>query len=132
MRCGQATRERREIFQLTNWQPATIEYVKGLVDRDLLDCDEKQVALFKTCAVEPYAAPITRYGDRDTVVVVARNGEEVIYYEDIEAGFNVSRVRPDWEILEHRCNQDELKFALNYWIEGRTPQGRFGRAQPIE
>jgi hypothetical protein len=117
---------------MDEWQPATIGHVKELVDRDLLDCDEKQLALFKTCAVEPFTAPITRYGNRDTVVVVARNGNEVIYYEDIEDGFNVSRVNPDGEILEHWCNQDDLRFALNYWIEGRTPSGKFGPARPIE
>jgi hypothetical protein len=117
---------------MDEWQPATIEYVKELVDRDVLGCDEKQPALFKTCAVEPYTAPITRHGNRDTVVVVARNGNEVIYYEDIEGGFNMSRVRPDEEILEHRCNQDDLRFALNHWIEGRTPSDKFGPARPIE
>jgi hypothetical protein len=83
-------------------------------------------------AVEPYIAPITRYGNSDTVVVVARNGNEVIYYEDVEDGFNVSAVGPGGEILEHWCNQDELKFALNYWIEGRTPWDKFGPAEPID
>jgi len=117
---------------MDEWQPATIEHVKRLVDRHVLDCDEKQLALFKTCAVEPFAAPITRHGNRDTVVVVARNGNEVIYYDDIEDGFNVSRVSTDGEILEHWCNQDDLRCALNYWIEGRTPSVKFGPARPIE
>src|SRR5258705_2283619 len=101
------------------WQ--SIEYVKQLIDRDLPDCDEQQLALFKRFAVEPYIALITRYGNSDTVVVVARNGNEAIYNEDVEAGFNVSPLGPRGEILEHWCNQDELKFAMNYWIEGRTP-----------
>lgn len=116
---------------MAEWQPATIEYVKQLVARDLRDCDAEQSALFKRCAVEAYAAPLTRYGNRDTVVVVARNGDEVIYYEDIDYGFNVSPIGPNGEILEHWCNQDELKFALNYWIEGRQPPGKFGPAQAI-
>ncbi|HZS95675.1 MAG TPA: hypothetical protein VFA40_02750 [Terriglobales bacterium] len=117
---------------MDEWQRATVEYVKELVDGDLQDCDETQLALFERVAVEPYRAPITRYGNIDTVVVVARNGDEVIYYEDVEEGFNVSPIGPEGMILEHWCNQDELRFALNYWIEGRTPSGKFGPAQPIE
>jgi hypothetical protein len=114
------------------WQPASIEYVKQLIDRDLPDCDEEQLALFKRCAVEPYIAPITRYGNSNTVVVVARNGNESSTTRDVEDSFNVSPVGPGGVILEHWCNQDELKFALNYWIESRTPWGKFGPAQPIE
>ena len=87
------------------WQPASIEYVKQLIDRDLPECDGEQLALFKRCSVEPYIAPITRYGNSGTVVVVARNGNEVIYYEDVEDGFNVSPVGPGGESLEHWCNQ---------------------------
>jgi len=116
---------------MDEWQPATIEYVKELVARDLSDCDEEQSSLFKRCAVDPYPAPIIRYGNSGTVVVVARDRDEVIYYEDIEEGFNVSPVGSTGEILEHWCNQDELKFALNYWIEGRKPSAKCGPAKPI-
>jgi hypothetical protein len=49
----------------------------------------------------------------ESVVVIARNGDQVIYYEDVEDGFNVSPISPDGRVLEHWCNQDELGFALN-------------------
>jgi hypothetical protein len=117
---------------MDEWQPASIEQVRELVARDLLDCDKEQLALFNRCTVEPYTAPITRHGNRDTAVVVARNGSEVIYYEDEEDGFNVSPVGADGQILEHWCNQDELKYALNYWIEGRKLSVKSGPAQRIE
>jgi hypothetical protein len=113
-------------------KPANVEYVKQLVLDDLLECDEEQIATFRKFAVEPYSAPIARYGIPETVVVVARNGNEVIYYEDVEEGFNVSPVGPDGTILEHWCNQDELKFALDYWIEGRIHSEKCGPAQSIE
>ena len=50
--------------------------------------------------MEPNKARITRYGKRDAVVVVARDGNEVIYFEDEEEGFNVSPLRADGQILE--------------------------------
>jgi hypothetical protein len=113
-------------------RPANIEYVQQLVAGAILNCDAEQLAVFNRCAVQPYSAPIIRYGNSDTVVVVARNGNEVIYYEDIEEGFNVSPVGTNGEVLEHWCNQDELDFALNYWIEGRQPSAKVGPAQAIE
>jgi hypothetical protein len=50
----------------------------------------------------------------------------------VEDGFNVSPTDSNGEILEHWCNQDDLKFALDYWIEGRGGTEKVGPAQPID
>lgn len=68
----------------------------------------------------------------ETVVVVARKGEEVIYWEDVEEGFNVSPIGEGRRILEHWCNQDELRHALNAWIDGRERSTKLGPAVPVE
>jgi hypothetical protein len=112
--------------------PTTVEEVKKIVRDDLAECDEEQVVVFKRYAVEPYVAPILRYGEIENAVVVARKGDEVIYWEDVEEGFNLSPVASDGRILEHWCNQDELRFALNTWIEGREHTIRLGSAEPTE
>lgn len=65
-------------------------------------------------------------------IVVARRVDEVIYWEDVEGGFNISPIGPDGRILEHWCNQDELRLALNAWIEGRARTVRLGPAEPIK
>jgi hypothetical protein len=114
------------------WQPATVEEVMKIVRDDLAECDEEQLVAFKRYAVEPYVAPILRYGEMGNAIVVARRGDEVIYWEDVEEGFNLSPVALDGRILEHWCNQDELRFALNAWIEGRGRPVRLGPAMPIE
>jgi len=90
------------------WKPATVEQVKRIVQDDLYTCDEEQLAAFSKNRVEPHSAPIFRYGKRETVLVVAENGKEVIYWEDAEEGFNVSPVASDGTILEHWCNQDRF------------------------
>lgn len=114
------------------WHSATVDEVKKIVRDDLAECDEAQLVAFKRFAVEPYVAPILRYGEMENAVVVARRGHEVIYWEDVEEGFNLSPLAPDGQILEHLCNQDELGFALNAWIEGRTRPTRLGPATAIE
>lgn len=117
---------------MKEWKPATVEYVKQLVERGLLDCDAEQLAVFKKFAVQPYNAPIMRYGNKEMVVVIARNGNQVIYYEDVDDGFNVSPTDSNGDILEHWCNQDDLKFALDYWIEGRGGIQKVRPAQAID
>ncbi len=106
------------------WRPATIEAVRNIIQADLVNCDDEQVAAFEKYRVDPYSAPLVRYGKVETVVVVARNGQEVIYWEDVDEGFNVSPVGFDGKILEHWCNQDDLGLALDAWIDGRArPRG---------
>lgn len=73
-------------------------------------------------------APIVRYGQSENVVVVAVRMNQVIYYEDVEEGFNLSPVGPDGVILEHWCNQDDLGKALDRWIEGRNYRGNWSPA----
>jgi hypothetical protein len=114
------------------WQPATIEEVKAIAQSDLVECDGQQIAAFERYAIEPCLTPILRYGNLEQVVVVARRGNEVLYWEDVEEGFNISPVAKDGQILEHWCNQDELRFALNQWIDGRTSPKKLGPATPIE
>jgi hypothetical protein len=114
------------------WKPATIEEVKHIVQRDLANCDDQQVATFQRYKVEPYVAPILRHGEVETVLVVARKKEEVIYWEDVEEGFNVSPIGEGGRILEHWCNQDELRHALNAWIDGRERSKKLGPSAPIE
>ena len=111
--------------------PVTIEDVKDIIAGDLANCDAEQFAAFQQYKVEPYYAPIVRYGNRDSVVVVARRRSAVIYWEDVEEGFNVSPLGDDGIILEHWCSQDELGLALNSWIEGRNPRTKLGAAEPI-
>ena len=121
-----------ELRPMEEWRPATVEEVKNIVEQDLKECDVEQVAAFKRYAVEPYVAPIIRYGKVESVVVIARRRDEAIYWEDVEEGFNISPIGPDGRILEHWCNQDELRFALDAWIVGRERAGNFGPAKPID
>jgi len=78
------------------WKPATIDEVNGIVKTGLANCDEHQAAVFRQYAVEPYLAPILRHSNLEHVVVVARKANEVLYWEDVEEGFEVSPPRTRW------------------------------------
>jgi hypothetical protein len=95
-----------------DWQPATIQEVQALVRADLAKCDDATVAAYQDYAIGPYYAPIVRYGKLENVVVVAQKNREVIYWEDVEEGFNVSPIANNGTIMEHHCNQDDLGTAF--------------------
>jgi hypothetical protein len=89
------------------WKPPSVEEVKKIVERELANCDREQLAIFGRYAVEPYLAPILRYGEMDNVVVVARKGEEVIYWEDVEEDSTFHRqagVGASWSTCVTRTN----------------------------
>ena len=65
--------------------------------------------------IEPLQAGIDRGEGTEYVFVVARNGAEVMYYEDVEDGFNFSRLGVHGSILEPGCEQDPLKWSLQRW-----------------
>lgn len=115
---------------MQKWQPATVDEVNQIVARDLKACDAEQVEAFKTYQVRAFTAPILRYGKMESVVVVARNGDRVIYYEDVEGGFNVSPVSPEG-ILQHYCDQNELGLALNAWIKGQDLPRKLAPTVPV-
>ena len=101
-----------------DWAPARIEEVERIVEADLSSCTEQERAVFKLYAVPPFAAPVVRSGHLETVVVVARKGAEVVYWEDVEEGFNTSLLGDDGRIADHSCNQDSLGVAIAHWVSG--------------
>jgi hypothetical protein len=114
------------------WRPATIDEVTAILMADLKKCDPQQIAIFRKYSIAPYFAPIVRYGIADNVVVVAQKLRDVIYWEDLEGGFNISTTGPGGRVLEHSCIQDDLGVALNrlvQWSEWQT--GSVGPAKPL-
>jgi hypothetical protein len=100
------------------WKPATSEDVTKILQNDLARCDDCQIATFERYAVKPYSAPIFRYGRMESVIVVARNGDEVIYWEDVEEALtspqlrlmeewlSTGAIRTNWDLLLTRGLQE--------------------------
>jgi hypothetical protein len=102
---------------METWRPITAAELDELIASQLLGCEPSIAAVFESYKVAPFAAPIERNGRIESVFVVARKDNEVMYYEDVEEGFNFSPISPDGRILEHWCNQDDLGIALRRWLD---------------
>jgi hypothetical protein len=109
-------------------KPATIDEVTAILMADLKKCDHQQIAIFRRYSVEPYFAPIVRYGIADKVVVVAQKSFDVIYWEDVGEGFNTAPTGPGGRVLEHSCNEDDLGVALHRLVQ--TCKRQTGNLEP--
>jgi hypothetical protein len=110
VRCGV-----NDDFSMGTRSPVTLARLNELIEEQLRDCCEELQTIFEKHRVVPVQAAIDRGVGIEYVFVVARNGQECMYYEDVEDGFNFSRLGADGSILEPGWQQDPLKWALQRW-----------------
>lgn len=67
--------------------------------------------------------------------MVALIGNTVVWYNDIEEGFNRSRYSRYGSIDEYWCNQDELELAIEALpklIQAGEDTGKLGPPRPLD
>lgn len=95
------------------WQPISrIELVALIASEDAgLSVDLRD--LWDNVRLEPVKWSLEPWGDQGGGFwVVAVLGQNCIWYNDIEGGFNSSRFSAFGKIDEYLCNQDDLTVAL--------------------
>jgi hypothetical protein len=97
------------------WTPISLPELESLVTSDLAECSEELRALFARVRIEPTKWRQRPWGNEGGGFwAVAVHRDRVLWYNDIECGFNVSRFA-DWGEIpdrEYWCNQDKLPWAL--------------------
>jgi hypothetical protein len=117
--------------KMSKWRPTSQKKLEAIIREQFAECTPEQRETFEKYRVPMRRVDIQRYGKTEHVFVVAQRGLEAMYYEDVEEGFNFSPLDTDGNILEHWCNQDELKYALLHWM-GLPQQYALGPAEPID
>jgi hypothetical protein len=108
-----ASRRRPQIVSASSWRPTTREQLQRLVAEQLNSCTDAQRQFFEKHRVEPYSVSIRRLGKTEKVFVVAQFGDLLLYYEDIEDGFELDRLDASGVIPKQGCNQFELRHVLH-------------------
>jgi len=98
------------------WQPISLSELQALMERELAECSHEQRAYFARVSLAPEKwshAPEGELGGG--FWAVAADGDRVLWYNDIEDGFNVSRFERRGEIPrdEYGANQSPLRWALS-------------------
>ena len=100
---------------MESWLPVTAEELEALLAVQLVNCTPEQQRFFDRCKATPYLAPIQRFGNTEAVFVVAESGDRVLYYEDVEDGFNISPLARDGSIAVPGWEQWKLSHALQHF-----------------
>ncbi len=95
------------------WRPISLESLSTMIRNELEDCAPELQAIFANTAIPPEKWTRSPWRDQGGGFwAIAVKAERVLWYNDIEAGFNVSPFSRWGEIGEYGCNQDELRQAL--------------------
>ncbi|MEZ4687450.1 MAG: hypothetical protein R3B47_15690 [Bacteroidia bacterium] len=95
------------------FEPITQTEVQKLVHDGILEMTERQFAFWETIAIEPEKWNEKEYGQPGSgfwAVAICRN--LVIWYNDIEEGFNISKFSDYGKIGEYGTEQGELQWAI--------------------
>lgn len=98
---------------METWQPITVVELEALVADQFPSCSPTQQAAFAPYRVPFYSVPFQRSRALGQVLVVAELPSGLLYYEDVEEGFEVGVLDADGILQDHGCNQLELTHALS-------------------
>lgn len=102
------------------WEPISRERLVEMLAEGLAEADDITVVAWRRISIEPEKWRCSPYGDRGGGFwVVAVEGASVVWFNDIEGGFNISRFSSRGTIDEYWCNQDDFGVVLRNLPEGR-------------
>jgi hypothetical protein len=99
------------------WPPISIDKIKLLILQTELTMDYKALNLWNLIKVTPHKWQEKSFGDdRGGFGGGCFFGNQIIYYNDIEDGFNISPFEIYGVIDQYNCNQSELTSPITLII----------------
>lgn len=96
-----------------DWQPISSDELWDHINLARSRMDATQEKLWELISITPEKWALPPWGDQGGGFwVVAVIGEMVVWYNDIEEGFNRSNYTKYGTINQYRCNQDELEHSV--------------------
>lgn len=101
---------------MPHWTPISRSDFEDLLREELEDCSFEERALFERSSIVLERRPFATATYLKSAFVVAWHRDEIMYYNDIERGFNTSPADENGAIVEYWCDQDTLQGALHRWL----------------
>ena len=95
-----------------NWTPISLEELTIIIETSVAVMDAEVLSFWNSVKIIPEKRKAPFYGGDDFFWIVGKIGIFLIYYNDIEEGFNISRENKPHQIDIEAAEQDELHFAL--------------------
>lgn len=117
---------------MSTWKPTSEAEIWDMINRAWRKMSLPQRRVWEAIKVDPMKWQENTYGEMgDGFWVVAIYGSTVIWYNDIEHGFNQSKWSTPGTIDEYWCNQTELQDVIGDSLEATPSSWRCGPPQPI-
>jgi hypothetical protein len=101
------------VEKMEEWTPITENEIDEKLNKTQLELTGDLLNFWQLILVEPQKWSEKEYGNEGNGFwVVAIAGKRVIWYNDIEEGFNISSYAKYGEIEEYLSHQDELKYVI--------------------
>lgn len=121
---------------MSTWSPFTLEGLHAEVRSGEAAMRPDLSRLWQAVRIDFAKWQLPPWGDRGNGFwVVGLIGEQVLWYNDIEEGFNWSRYSSVGVIDEYWCNQDELNYSiyqLQMRLEGKSITYKAGPPSPLQ
>ena len=96
-----------------NWTPITLDEILNLINQGVSKMTLEQQELWNQISINPTKWIEEEYGkEGNGFWVVAFTKNKVIWYNDIEDGFNISNYSTKGRIDEYGAEQDELQWTI--------------------
>ena len=100
------------------WSPALYGEIDDMIQQAEAQMEPAVRAFWDRIGIVPQKWQLPPWGDEGGGFwVVALLGQECIYFNDIEDGFNISRFDGLGIILEYGCEQDELIYCIREYCK---------------
>ena len=119
------------------WQPITEAQLRDEINRGVANMTIEQSRLWDAIRVTPQKWKLSPWGDLGGGFwIVAIVGQTIIWFNDIEDGFNHSGYSLLSVIDDYWCNQDELNWTVQNLLDeiqtGKLSGYKAGPPQPID
>lgn len=96
-----------------SWKPITKEELERELETQCNDLSPEEMSFFSSIKVPLDSFEIDRNGRLENVYVVARQEQSVVFYEDVEEGFEISKLNSQGVIDEYGANQFTIRHVIN-------------------
>ena len=99
---------------MSDWKPISLSDLNKEIENGVKLMSQDQLELWRKVSIKPEKWIEEEFGkEGGGFWVVAIYGNHVVWYNDIEEGFNISTYSTYGKIEEYWAEQDELQWTIN-------------------